>query len=158
MCHLDIQKIFVALVNSQSLNTMINNTVRLINAIYLKVLINQHKQIFKCKKLSDEEMSISFIKLSNAICICSMLKFINISASDLVVNFMTIKGFKGRYILRKLRPTLEGITGKWHRSHHIGPKIGHSHVTSKSQLIVPTLQLYVRRKTESTIRMYHYVH
>ena len=32
-----------------------------------------------------------------------------------------------------MRPTLEGITGKWHRSHHIGPKIGHSHVTSKSR-------------------------
>ena len=26
--------------------------------------------------------------------------------------------------------TLEGITGKWHRSHHIGPKISYSHVTT----------------------------
>ena len=35
---------------------------------------------------------------------------------------------KNHFILNSL--TLEGITGKWHRSHHIGPKISYSHVTT----------------------------
>ena len=35
---------------------------------------------------------------------------------------------KIHFILNSL--TLEGITGKWHRSHHIGPKISYSHVTT----------------------------
>ena len=52
-------------------------------------------------------------------------KMIELSVYFLVLAFLAKKI---HFISNNL--TLEGITGKWHRSHHIGPKISYSHVTT----------------------------